>query len=35
MSQKISLMNLGRRHAMAAFTASVDEFDDLYRELAK
>jgi len=24
-----------RRHAMAAFTASVDEFDDLYRELAK
>ncbi len=24
-----------RRHVMAAFTASLDEFDALYRELAK
>ena len=24
-----------RRHAMAAFTSSLDEFDHLYRELAK
>ena len=24
-----------RRHAMAAFAASLDEFDSLYRELAK
>ncbi len=24
-----------RRHVMAAFASSLDEFDDLYRELAK
>ncbi len=24
-----------RRHAMAAFASSLEEFDDLYRELAK
>ena len=24
-----------RRHVMAAFASSVEEFDDLYRELAK
>ena len=24
-----------RRHVMMAFAASLDEFDDLYRELAK
>ena len=24
-----------RRHVMTAFAASLDEFDDLYRELAK
>lgn len=24
-----------RRHVMAAFSSSMDEFDDLYRELAK
>ncbi len=27
--------DLPRRHVMAAFSSSMDEFDDLYRELAK